>query len=736
MKILKVIHGYPPYYMAGSEVYTYNIVNELTRHAEVAVFTRVENPYEPSYATSDSLESNVLIRRVNKPSRDYTFHDKYKDERINDEFRQMMRDFQPDIVHIGHLSHLSTNIPVIARIEFGVPVVFTAHDFWMGCYKGQLVNHKFKICEGPSKARCAACARHTYKDWFRDSDIGDYFSHMETVMRHIDLYLAPSKTLESFLLKRGVPENKVIFSPYGFNRQLAREFVEKSVVSSDPIRFGFMGRIIPVKGVDLLIKAFTQVKGRTELSIFGHAGNHAMYLSKFHEGDPRVKFKGSFDNKDLPDVLNSIDVLVVPSVWLENAPLVIQEAHMAGVPVITSDAGGMAELVRDGIDGFLFPIGNEDALRDIMQRLVNNPEILQKLSVDPARVRSIRDDAEACMANYRRLHSPERITFITNPGLCNLSCPMCDTHSPYNKDRIALKHSLPVMDFTLIDETVRELVPLGLKEIIPSTMGEPLLYPNFIDLLSLAEDTGVSVNLTTNATFPKGGPDFWADKLLPVLSDVKFSLNAIDPAVNEKIMKGVNTETQLANIMRFLFLRDEYAQTTGKRCTVTLQMTFMRSNVEHVLDVLQWAIMHGVDRLKGHHLWVTWPEMESESLKSSMKLVNRWNEVVAEVRDIAGSSRLLNGECICLANIAPLDNANNMVVNGSCPFIGKEAWVESDGSFQVCCCPSDVRKEFGTFGNLENDSLKRLWTSETYRSFVSAWGNHNNCKICNMRNVK
>lgn len=732
IRILQVIHGYPPHYMAGSEVYTYNLTNELARHAEVAVFTRIEDPYAPDYTVQDTQVSGTLVRRVNKPSRDYTLHDKYEDEKLDDAFRQMMRDFQPDVVHIGHLSHLSTNISVIAREEFGTPVVFTAHDFWMGCYRGQLVDHTRTICEGPTEERCYACAQHTYKEWVKREEITAYFAHMERVIRHIDLYLAPSRTLHRFLTERGVPAAKITFSPYGFNRQIACRRPHTETIKRGTLRFGFMGRILPVKGVDLLIRAFRQVRGKTELSIFGNAGNHELYLENYREGDTRIAFRGSFDNKDLPDVLGGMDVLVVPSVWLENAPLVIQEAHLAGIPVITSNAGGMAELVRDGIDGFLFPLGDESALRDLMQRLVDNPAELLNLSVDPSRIRTIEDDARSCLAAYRKLLTPERITFVTNPGLCNLACPMCDTHSPFNRNR-EQRGTLPIMDFSVIEKTVRELAPLGLKEIIPSTMGEPLLYPQFGKLLDLAVECGVSVNLTTNATFPQGGVDFWADKLLPVLSDVKFSLNAVNPTVNDRIMGGTRTNTQLANIERFLHLRDAFTLKTGRRCTVSLQMTFMRSNVDHIGEVLRWAIPHGIDRLKGHHLWVTWAELAGESLKSSDTLIKRWNEVVSELEHFAQEHRLPNGKFIRLDNITRLREYHQLAAKGSCPFLGKEAWIEADGSFQVCCCPREARKSFGEFGNVSSDSLRRLWSSPRYRSFLASWGDHENCKICNMR---
>lgn len=732
MRILQVIHGYPPHYMAGSEVYTYNLTCELARHAEVAVFTRIEDPYAPNYTVRDTHESTVLVRRVNKPSRDYTHHDKYEDAKIDESFRDMMRTFQPHVVHIGHLSHLSTNIPVIASEEFGTPVFFTAHDFWMGCYRGQLVDHARTICEGPSVERCTVCAKHTYKEWMRREEIERYFAHIERVMRSIDLYLAPSRTLQRFLIGRGVPAVNIVYSPYGFNRQIACRRPHTDTIKRGTIRFGFMGRILPVKGVDLLIRAFRQVRGEAELSIFGNAGNHELYLEEYRRGDARITFRGSFDNSHLSDVLGGMDVLVVPSVWLENAPLVIQEAHLAGIPVITSNAGGMAELVRDGVDGFLFPLGDESALRDLMQRLVDHPAELLNLSVDPNRIRSIEDDARSCLAAYRKLLTPERVTFVTNPGLCNLACPMCDTHSPFNQNR-ENRGTLPVMEFTVIDKTVRELAPLGLKEIIPSTMGEPLLYPSFGKLIALAEECGVSVNLTTNATFPKGGVDFWAEKLFPVLSDVKFSLNAVNPTVNDRIMRGACTRNQLTNIERFLHLRDAFTRQTGRQCTVTLQMTFMRSNLEHIGEVLRWAIPRGVDRLKGHHLWVTWPELADESLKSSEALMKRWNEVVSELEHVAKDHRLPNGKRIRLDNITRLRESHQANSTGSCLFLGKEAWIEADGSFQVCCCPSEARKLFGKFGNVSSDSLRRLWSSPRYRSFVASWGDHENCKICNMR---
>ncbi len=111
-------------------------------------------------------------------------------------------------------------------------------------------------------------------------------------------------------------------------------------------------------------------------------------------GNKSVEFKGSYDNKNMNSVYENIDVLVVPSVWYEVSPLVIQEAFLAGIPVITTDIGGMAELVDDGIDGYKFSINDWDSLEKIMLYIANDPTVLNKLKISRDKVVSIEEHAE------------------------------------------------------------------------------------------------------------------------------------------------------------------------------------------------------------------------------------------------------------------------------------------------------------------------------------------------------
>ncbi|MBO7599167.1 MAG: glycosyltransferase [Bacteroidales bacterium] len=731
MRILLIIHGYPPYYMAGSEVYTYNLARELAKSNKVFVFCRFEDKSLPLYQIADTVSEGVNIRYINNyEPKDAVFYDKYLNPRIDDEFRNYVKIVNPDVVHIGHLSHLSTQIPIIAKREFGLPVLFTIHDFWMFCHRGQLINPEdWKICPLPNIEQCTRCAAFHYNNPdFPAEQIRQRTEHIRHLIDCVDVFFAPSHTLEQFFIEMGVDREKIFYSKYGFNISAIKNHKKSN---RSEVVFGFTGRIIHTKGVHLLCEAFSKVEGNARLVVWGDADSeYGRDLMQKYSGK-NIEFNGRYHNDELQQVLDSFDVLVCPSIWLENAPLVIQEAQAAQIPVLVSDRGGMAELVHDGIDGFTFKLGDADDLRQKMQRIIDNPEILSALKPSIEKVRTIQDDAEFCMLKYNELTkttplyphrpSPWRITFITNPDKCNLHCKMCDTFSADNR-HILKELRRPEMDFLVVEKTVAELAYHGLKEIIPSTMGEPLLYSHFEQLVDLCKKFGIKMNLTTNGTFPKG-VEFWAEKLLEVISDVKFSINGINHAVNEQIMCGIDTQKQLANIEYYLNLRRKL----HNHSTVTLQCTFMKSNLNELENIIRWAIDHGVDRVKGHHLWKTSDSLDSEILRTTEN-APLWNDICAKCHAIAdGKIKLENFTPIDLA--APAIDADDTF----CQFLGNELWIEYDGSYQVCCCPSEVRKEFGDFGSVEDIPPLEMWNGTKYLGFIANWGNSENCKKCNMR---
>lgn len=400
MKIAKVIHGFPPYYMAGSEVYSYNLCSELSKKHDVWVFTRVENPYSPLYEVRQEELNDMQVTRVNKPPRDYTFRSKYEDAELEGIFERWLDSVDPDIAHVGHLSHLGTNIIRILK-ERGIPVVYTLHDYWLMCLRGQLITNGLELCNGPTPEGCARC----FELYFQSREEGErevvrWREHMKGIMQIIGFYVAPSNFLRNVLVESGIPERKITYLDYGFNTKLFDGF---SKTDSDMVRFGFLGRIIPVKGIHILIDAFNGMTGENaELNIYGEAPASAEYLES-RVKNPRIHFRGPYDNQDVAEVLSNIDVLVVPSIWYENSPLVIHEAFLAKIPVIATNLGGMAEYVKDGKNGLLFELGNVDDLRDKMTKLARNPELLRELSDGENEVRTIQEDAESMVSIYEDL---------------------------------------------------------------------------------------------------------------------------------------------------------------------------------------------------------------------------------------------------------------------------------------------------------------------------------------------
>ena len=347
----------------------------------------------------------------------------------------------------------------------------------------------------------------------------------------------------------------------------------------------------------------------------------------------------------------------------------------------------------------------------------------------------MKNDANAQIANRP---GPWRITFDTNPDDCNLHCIMCEDHSPYSstqRDRISAGQPKRRMAFDLIERVLAESEGTPLREIIPSTMGEPLLYPNFDRILDLCAAYGVKLNLTTNGTFPSPGARAWAKRIVPVASDVKVSWNGAGKETQERVMLGTRWEVVLGNVRDFIAVRNTHAAQGGNRCRVTFQVTFMETNYEDLPGVVKLAAKLGVDRVKGHHLWAHFREIQGQSMRRSPEAIARWNAVVDEAQEAADRYRLPDGTRVLLDNIFPLNpgGAGDIAPGAVCPFLGQEAWVASDGRFNPCCAPDALRRTLGDFGNVRDSSLFAIWDSATYAGLKEGYMEHSLCRGCNMR---
>lgn len=776
MKILKVIHGYPMRYNAGSEVYSQTLCQGLADRHEVHVFTREEDPFAPDYRLRqdrDPDDARITLHLVNNPR----LKDRYRAEGVDQRFAEVLAEVQPDVVHVGHLNHLSTSL-IKEAANRGIPIVYTLHDYWVMCPRGQFMqtlpedpNNLWAACDGQEDRKCAERCYARYFSGAPDEYEADVaywqdwvkrrMAHMRQMAELVDVFVAPARyLLDRYRNEFGLPERKLIYLDYGFDRMRS---TNRNRVQESEFTFGYIGTHIPAKGIHDLIRAFGRLKGKARIRIWGRPrGQETAALKDIAASLPaeiadKVEWMPEYRNQDIVrDVFDRVDAIVVPSVWVENSPLVIHEAQQARVPVITANAGGMAEYVHHGVNGLLFEHRSFDALAEQMQRFVDTPELAAKLGSrgyvfsQDGDVPDIDTHVHDIEALYQRVlrrrdrtrltHAqvPWRITFDTNPDTCNLKCVMCEEHSPHSalqplRKLDGRRHRR--MTFEMLKRIVEETAGKGLREIIPSTMGEPLLYEHFEDILALCAKHNVKLNLTTNGTFPKYGASDWAARIVPVTSDVKISWNGACKTTHESIMLGSKWEESLRNLREFITVRDAHAANGGNRCRVTLQLTFLESNVEELAGIVRLGIELGVDRIKGHHLWTHFPEIEALSMRRNADAIRRWNFAVEQAQKIALEQPLANGRAILLENIFSLDeeSTQELTPDGLCPFLGQEAWVSAQGRFDPCCAPDAQRRALGEFGELLDTPLLDIWQGDAYRALVASYRNRSLCSSCNMR---
>ncbi|GHU55893.1 hypothetical protein FACS189411_05270 [Bacteroidia bacterium] len=770
MHILKIIHGYPPNYNAGSEVYSQSVCNELSKRHRVSVFTRAENLYAPDFSIRhEKANDNLDLYFVNNPQG----KDGYRHKQMDDNFAYFLREQKPDIAYIGHLNHLSTGL-VDELNKQNIPIVFMLHDYWLMCPRGQFLTrsigkeNNFAVCNGQDDKKCACDCYEVYfsgKEQEREKDIAVWSNWVnrrmietKAIIDKVNLFFTPAKYLrDRFINDFGIPENKIIYLDYGF----PTEYLTQTEKSKDKTNFtfGYIGTHIPAKGVNLLIEAFKQIEIPASLKIFGREnGQSTNALKKMAESSQNpIEFCGEYVNKNLADtVFANVDCIVVPSIWAENSPLVIHEAQECKVPVITANYGGMCEYVNHKVNGLLFKHRDINSLAEQMKWAVEHPVEIQRLGKKgylyskDGKVPDIQNHCNELIKLFeneivktRRATSRLwRITLDTNPEDCNLHCIMCEEHSPYSDFKQKLFETTGVkfrrMKFATVERIFEEAARLGVTEIIPSTMGEPLLYKDIEKIFELSQKHNIKINLTTNGTFPKKSVEEWAKIIIPNTTDIKISWNGATAKTSEKIMTGSNFTRTLENLKKLIAFRNAHFEQTGYFCRITFQLTFMQNNMHELADIVKLASELGVDRVKGHHLWTHFDEIKPLSMKATKESVAQWNEYVQQAYAAQEQYRKLNGEKVLLENIIPLTENEETEVPESyeCPFLERELWISATGKVSPCCAPDNLRQSLGDFGNIEKMSLTEVLASENYRNLVENYKKQDLCRTCNMRKPK
>jgi glycosyltransferase involved in cell wall biosynthesis len=432
MRVLLTIHDFLPTARGGSELYVYYLAQQLQElgHEVHILHSEPGEGFSVERRVFDGLTCTV----VRKPCRRSPIGvPSEADALVDDVFCRLLREFRPEVIHVNHLLFLSTNLCRIGR-EHSIPVVFTLHDYWLMCSRTHLVTATGAICSGPGPTpkKCIACTRQAYSRW-RIWDPGErgtvsaakrvvknaihFLKERPALLRFLrernrrlaeivestSVFICPSQFLLEMMRQHGLPAGKLVHSQLGMP---TRVFVKapatlRKASSKRRLRFGYLGGFSPLKGIDVLLQAFEGCHD-AELIIYGRSssGHQSAYAHVLSQEN--VDYRGVVTDEHKAAAFTEFDALVMPSICYENSPLVIQEAFLAGLPVITSNAGGMAELVRDGVCGLQFKLGDASDLRAKLSQLSANPGEVERLRQSIPEVKSIAEQTRAVVEIYRR----------------------------------------------------------------------------------------------------------------------------------------------------------------------------------------------------------------------------------------------------------------------------------------------------------------------------------------------
>jgi glycosyltransferase involved in cell wall biosynthesis len=392
-KVLYVCHGHPRIRPGGAEAYALELYEAMrdSPRVEPVLLARTGKPH----SNTDRYHEGTLLTGVESDPNQYLFHTEYSafdwflgttrnKEVITRYFADFLAAYRPDVVHFQHT--LFIGYEAIREVRNLLPdsaIVYTLHEFLPICHRqGQLLRvGSEEPCAQESPRRCHEC--------FPDIPPQEFFMRkrfIQSQLSLVDLFVAPSRFLRDRYVDWGIPAERIVVEDYG---RLPVPAATEPDGRADRNRLAFFGQLSHYKGINVLLEAMKRLVQRgvdAQLSVYG--ANLELqpqeFVDAFHSllaaTEENVTFAGAYAREDLPALLGRTDFVVVPSIWWENSPLVIQEAFLYRRPVICSDIGGMAEKVTDGVDGLHFRAGDPDSLADTIERAVGTPGLWTSLS--------------------------------------------------------------------------------------------------------------------------------------------------------------------------------------------------------------------------------------------------------------------------------------------------------------------------------------------------------------------
>lgn len=426
MRILVISHGHPAFSIGGAEVASHNLFRALQDVEGIEAFYLARAPAAlPRHADTPlmSLRQSEYETFLNTEAWDPFWLSNGGIADLQGAFSDYLRHVKPDVVHFHHVIGFGMEALVqVRRVLPDAAIVITFHEYLSICLNhGQMVKtSRNTLCRGASPAECAGC--------FPQHAPGLIFQREMFLKDHLltaDAFISPSHFLIDRYAAWGLPRERMTMIENGLGPQRVAP-ARKVTGQGRRGRFGFFGQLSEFKGLHVLLEAVASIDetiwgNDAKLYIFG--GNLENQPVAFRErferlierAGRRVRFFGSYRSEELPRLMEQVDWLVMPSIWWENSPVVIQEAFLHGRPPIVGDIGGMAEKVRPGIDGLHFRAGSPEDLADRLTEALTDQSLWEQLRSGAPKPLDLNGFASQHLQLYRKLISGHHAAPVRAP---------------------------------------------------------------------------------------------------------------------------------------------------------------------------------------------------------------------------------------------------------------------------------------------------------------------------------
>jgi GT2 family glycosyltransferase len=370
-RVLHVVHGWPPWNHAGTELYAAWLVRRQAQHREVTVWSRIADPARGLGDALELLDGGARVRLLvrNFDERDPRSRNALASRPVERDFARLLAEVRPQLVHVHHLAGHAARVPAMVRRR-GIPLLYQVQDWWTPCARANLCDSARRLCSGPAAGKCAACLPLTglppAPAWNRLL----YRYRAATTRRALRgaaAYVMGSRFIHDSYLHLGLlrPGDRIHVLPYGIElAPPARRAAEPPRLAAGPLRFGVIGSMLPHKGIHVAVRAFLGIDPRAaRLTLWGDPAIDPAYARELlalgatlagpggpsggagqPAGGAAVTLAGRFEEARKAAVFAELDVLIVPSLGLESFGLVAREALHHGVPVLASRRGALPEL--------------------------------------------------------------------------------------------------------------------------------------------------------------------------------------------------------------------------------------------------------------------------------------------------------------------------------------------------------------------------------------------------------